>query len=243
MKVQAVTSEITHLTFLWGVNIYLVREDDGFTLVDTALSLAAKGILAAAAAQQLPIRRILLTHAHMDHISGLDKLHAAVPAAEFLIGERESRLYKQAQAGVKPAKFKLDPDEPQARVKGDYPKCMTPVTHTFNDGDRIGSLRAVFTPGHTPGHMSFLDERSGAMLTGDAMVALGELRVVGDGKGLGVIGDWFTWHKITALESGLRIAMLNPEIVLCGHGAPVTGNVKTKLADALDHAGQKFAHD
>lgn len=243
MKVQAVTPEITHLTILWGVNVYLVREDDGFTLVDTAMGFAAKGILAAAAAQGLPIRRILLTHAHMDHISGLDKLHAAIPGVEFLIGERESRLYKQAQAGVKPAQFKLDPGEPQSRVRGGYPKCTTPVTRTFNDGDRIGSLRALFTPGHTPGHMSFLDERSGAVMTGDAMVALGALRVVGDGKGLGVIGDWFTWHKITALQSALRIATLNPEIVLCGHGGPVTRDLKATLADALDHAGQKFAHD
>ena len=82
-----------------GLNVYLVREDDGFTLVDTAMGFAAKGILAAAAAEQLPIRRILLTHAHMDHISGLDKLHAALPAAEFLIGERESRLYKAGAGG------------------------------------------------------------------------------------------------------------------------------------------------
>jgi glyoxylase-like metal-dependent hydrolase (beta-lactamase superfamily II) len=244
MKALPVTPQITQLTFLWFINAFLVREDDGFTVVDTALGFAAKGILAAAAAQNLPIRRILLTHAHADHIGALDKLHAAVPAAEFLIGERESRLYKQAQQGVKTAKLTLEPGEPQTRVKGDYPKCTTPVTRTFNDGDHIGSLRAVFTPGHTPGHMSFLDERSGTVIAGDALFATGALRIVGDPRGFaGTLGAWFTWHKITALESGLRIAMLNPERVVCGHGGPVTGNLKTKLADALDSAGQKFAHD
>jgi glyoxylase-like metal-dependent hydrolase (beta-lactamase superfamily II) len=244
MKVLAVTPEITQLTFLWFINVFLVREDDGFTVVDTALSFAAKDILAAAAAHNLPIRRILLTHAHADHIGSLDKLHAALPTAEFLIGERESLLYKQAQQGVKTAKLTLEPSEPQTRVKGSYPKCTTPVTRAFNDGDHIGSLRAVFTPGHTPGHMSFLDERNGTVITGDEFFATGDLRVAGDPAGFaGTLGAWFTWHKLTALQSSLRIAMLNPERVVCGHGGPVTGNLKAKLADALDSAGKKFAHD
>jgi glyoxylase-like metal-dependent hydrolase (beta-lactamase superfamily II) len=243
MKSLAVTPEITQLTFLWFINAFLVREDDGLTVVDTALGFAAKGILAAAAAQNLPIRRILLTHAHADHIGALDKLHAAVPAAEFLLGERESRLYAEAQRGVKTSKLTLEPGEPQTPVKGEYPKCTTAVTRTFNDGDRIGSLRAVFTPGHTPGHMSFLDERSGTVIAGDEFVATGPLRVVGDGTGFGTLGGWFTWHKITALESALRVATLNPERIVVGHGGPASGNMKAKLADALDRAGQKFAHD
>ncbi|HZB76789.1 MAG TPA: MBL fold metallo-hydrolase, partial [Solirubrobacteraceae bacterium] len=64
------------------VNAYLVEEDDGLTLIDTALPRSEKAILAAAERLGRPIVRIVLTHAHQDHIGSLDALHAALPDAE-----------------------------------------------------------------------------------------------------------------------------------------------------------------
>ena len=63
------------------VNAYLVEEEDGLTLVDTMLPRSEKQILAAAQALGAPIRRIVLTHAHGDHIGSLDALAAALPDA------------------------------------------------------------------------------------------------------------------------------------------------------------------
>jgi glyoxylase-like metal-dependent hydrolase (beta-lactamase superfamily II) len=40
-------------------------------------------------------------------------------------------------------------------------------TRLIADGERIGRLEAVWTPGHSPGHLCFADTRSGRMLTGD----------------------------------------------------------------------------
>ena len=56
----------TPVTRLHMVNAYLVREDDGLTLVDTAVPRSAKAILAAAEELGAPIVRIVLTHAHVD---------------------------------------------------------------------------------------------------------------------------------------------------------------------------------
>ena len=61
------------------VNAYLVVEDDGLTLIDTAVTGSAKPILAAAERLGAPIRRIVLTHAHGDHVGSLDALAAAAP--------------------------------------------------------------------------------------------------------------------------------------------------------------------
>ena len=61
------------LTRLDLVNCYLVREVDGLTLIDTNLPGSAKGIIDAAAEADAPIRRILLTHAHTDHIGSVDR--------------------------------------------------------------------------------------------------------------------------------------------------------------------------
>src|SRR3954462_14899259 len=84
--------QLTLLPRLFPVNCYLVREDDGFTLVDTTLSFRAKAIYAAAQQLGAPIKRIALTHAHTDHVGALDALHALVPSAEVLISARDARF-------------------------------------------------------------------------------------------------------------------------------------------------------
>jgi glyoxylase-like metal-dependent hydrolase (beta-lactamase superfamily II) len=48
-----------------------------------------------------------------------------------------------------------------------------PITRTLQPGDTVGSLEVVASPGHTPGHVSFLDRRDGTLLAGDAYSTLG----------------------------------------------------------------------
>ena len=74
MKVRQLTPTLVQLTKLRLVNAYLVREDDGFTLVDTTLGNATDAILAAAAHAGAPVRRIAVTHNHNDHIGSVDSL-------------------------------------------------------------------------------------------------------------------------------------------------------------------------
>src|SRR5204862_8023553 len=68
MKVTTHGENLTKLMRLRFVNAYLVREPDGLTLVDTMISGSAKGIIAAAERAGTPIVRIVLTHAHVDHV-------------------------------------------------------------------------------------------------------------------------------------------------------------------------------
>jgi len=82
-------SDITRISRFGFVNCYLVREDDGLTLVDTMIGGSAKAIQAAAAGLDAPIVRIALTHAHTDHIGSLDALYALLPEAEVLISSRD----------------------------------------------------------------------------------------------------------------------------------------------------------
>ena len=85
-------TQLTRLPHVFPVNCYLVREGDGLTLIDAALPGSAPAILAAARKHGLPIKRIVLTHAHMDHVGSLDALHEALPDAEVLISERDARM-------------------------------------------------------------------------------------------------------------------------------------------------------
>ena len=76
MKTAGVTRNLTQLTRLRLVNAYLVREDDGFTLVDTTIPGQADALVDAARALGGDIRRIALTHGHGDHVGSLDALKA-----------------------------------------------------------------------------------------------------------------------------------------------------------------------
>jgi glyoxylase-like metal-dependent hydrolase (beta-lactamase superfamily II) len=92
MRFVQETENLFRLTRFGMINCFLVREADGFALVDTGLRGSAGAILRAAARLGASIRRIVLTHAHIDHIGSLDRLMAAVPSPELAIGQREARL-------------------------------------------------------------------------------------------------------------------------------------------------------
>src|SRR5260370_14818488 len=134
MKVRASSNNLFQLTQLVAFNFYLLREDDGFTLIDTNMSGQAQAIMREANKLGLPIVRILLTHAHVDHVGSLDALHAALPNAQVAISERDARFL----TGDK----RLDTSEPQVPLRGGYPVSTTKPPRRLHERDRIDSLQA-----------------------------------------------------------------------------------------------------
>ena len=211
MKATQHGPNLTQLTRMGWVSCYLVREDDGLTLIDTTLPRGEKDILAAAQELGAPIVRIALTHAHGDHIGSLDALRAALPEAEVLVGAREAHI----MAGDK----SLHPDEPQTKIKGSYPKkTATRPTRELAPGDKVGSLEVVAAPGHTPGHLAFFDPRERDLIAGDALQTIGGIAVAGVVRPLFPFMAWGTWHKPTAVLSARALRALDPKRLAVGHG-------------------------
>ena len=224
-------TQLLRRTVLFPINCYLVREDDGFTLVDTGLSGSAKGILAAAKQLGAPIRRIALTHAHMDHAGSLDALHAALPEAEIILSVREARLLGRD--------FSLDASEPQVKIRGGWPVCTTRPTRTVTPGERVGSLQVIAAPGHTPGQVAFLDTRDGSLIAGDALSTHFGPAVAGVSKALFPFVAMGTWHKPTALETAKTLRALDPARLAVGHGSVVT-NPAAAMDAAIATAARRF---
>jgi len=194
------------------VNCFLVREDDGLTLVDTGLAGSAPGILTAARSLGAPICRIVLTHAHIDHVGSLDALAREYRQIEFAVGQRESRLLRKD--------FSLDAGESGKKLLG-FPGVKLPPTILLRDGDRIGSLQAIFSPGHTPGHMSYLDVRDGSLIAGDAFTTQTGVLAAGTFKLLFPFPALFSWNREVAAESARKLRDFKPARLAVGHGRTV----------------------
>ena len=192
------------------VNSYLVREDDGLTVIDTMIWRSAGTILDAARGMGAPVTRIVLTHAHSDHIGSLDALAAKLPDAEVIISHRDARLLRKDKS--------LDPAEPQTKVRGGFPGTRTKPTRTVEDGQRIGSLEVVSTPGHTPGHVALLDVRDRTLFCGDVFSSLGGVETTSRLNSRFPLPYRATWHPPTNLESARRLLGLNPARLAPGHG-------------------------
>ena len=222
--------QLTDHPIIFPINTYLVHEDDGATLVDTGLATTAPKILAAARALGLPIVRIALTHAHGDHVGGLDVIHAAFPDAEVSISARDARPL----AGD----MSRDPDEPQAKLRGQFVKRETQPTRLLQVGDRVGSLAVVAAPGHTPGQVAFRDTRDGTLIAGDAFQTRGGIAVAGVTRPLFPFIAMGTWDLATALETARRLRDLNPARLAIGHG-PVLTDPRAAMDAAIAAAEQK----
>jgi glyoxylase-like metal-dependent hydrolase (beta-lactamase superfamily II) len=212
--------QLTWMPKVFPVNCYIIEEENELTLIDAAMPFSVKGIMDTSAKLNKEITRIVLTHAHGDHVGALDELKKQLPEAQVYISERDSSLLSGDRS--------LREGEPQTPIKGSVPdKVTTRPDVLLYDGDVIGSLTAILTPGHTPGSMSFIDSRSKAVIVGDAFQTFRGTAVSG------TVIPWFpfpamaTWNKDQALKSAIKLLEASPTILATGHGDLLRNPVQT----------------
>jgi glyoxylase-like metal-dependent hydrolase (beta-lactamase superfamily II) len=214
MRSRQLSENLTQLSKLGLVNAYLVLEEDGLTLVDTAMNAAGELIDAATALGQ-PIRRIALTHGHGDHAGSLDQLCRRLGRAAVTV------LMPAVDARILSGET---PDLP-GRKRGSWPKLETKPDVLLEPGDVLGSLEVVACPGHTPGQVAFLDRRDRSLIAGDAFTAMGRLEVTSHITVRFPLAAFATWDRAQALRSALALRALEPALLALGHGHAVSAPV------------------
>jgi glyoxylase-like metal-dependent hydrolase (beta-lactamase superfamily II) len=163
------------------VNGFLFRDDDGqVTLVDMGLKRHGPKVLAALrslGSGPTDVTRLLLTHAHVDHAGGAAHV-AAETGRGFGVHEADAEYVRAGRAAPS-----QPPGGPLGRLMTRFsapPRFdPAPVEEELTDGqvlDVAGGLRVVHTPGHSPGHVSYLHQDSGVLITGDAIFNVLRLR-------------------------------------------------------------------
>jgi glyoxylase-like metal-dependent hydrolase (beta-lactamase superfamily II) len=230
MKTTRITSDLIQLTRLSFVNAYLVREDDGFTLIDTTLGgRAASDLIGAAEAAGGEIRRIALTHGHGDHAGGLDAIVGRLGGGvEVLVGEPDARVW----AGAKEIDGK--------KVSGMWKDVETKPDALLEGGERIGSLEVVASPGHTAGHVAFLDTRDGSLIAGDVFTAYGRVEVTNHFYWRFPLAYGATVDRAQDLDSARTLRALDPSRLLVGHG-PANESPGAAMDAAIERSAKAVA--
>jgi len=234
-------------------NVYFVRSGSSWALIDTGWAKDGPRIKRAAelvfGADTHPAS-ILLTHSHPDHVGSALQLARIWDCAVY-VHHDELPLASGDFSAIVASAGPLDHYVilPLMRAMGRRRReamlsrsSLQEVVRAIEpDGELPGlpGWACIPTPGHTPGHVSFLRNEDHVLITGDAVVTM-QLNTV---SGLllrkpGLSGPpWYTtWSRRAAVESVTTLARLEPTVVAGGHGTPMTGSATAGALRAFaDH--------
>lgn len=195
-------------------NAFLIEGDDGFTLVDVGWAKAPKAIITALdELHRKPedIRRIVLTHAHPDHVQGAAEMRERTNA-ELLIHAEDApwlRAGRVPPAGRQGALGRLIDKIPKLHWRPLEPD------RTVADGETVDGLTVIHTPGHSPGHIVLRHEATGTLFVGDAVFHRGTRPVQGpDPLAADAVARDASLHRLPTDVAAVGFA----------HGSPLAGD-------------------
>lgn len=227
---RKVVPDVYLMEGLRGANVYLLLSNDGLTLVDSGMAgdvdpIAAQLAEGGYALSQL--HGIVLTHAHVDHVSGAAEL-ARRSGAQVLAHRADVPYIEQSQSLPASSLLRRLMNWLSNRVLFRASAC--PVDRPLEEGDVIealGGTQVVHTPGHTPGSISLYQPERGVLFCGDALFNANPLT---GSPGLRLPLPAATVDGEQAHESVCKLSALTIQVLCCGHGEPILEGAGKQIA-------------
>ena len=223
-KIAAGVYRVDAIGFPNAINMLLLENDDGWTLVDTGVESSpdrAREALSNLGSGPDDLKRIFLTHHHGDHIGGLRGIKAWAPEAEVGATEYEALVI----SGKLPPALSTNPIVRRMANMENMP--TSPVGKILREGDLVSGFRIISTPGHSLGHASLLRDSDGLLFTADAFGCLPrKIRV-------GVIKP-FCIDPPMARRSAAKLLGERFDTVVMGHGPVLRADGRAKLQRAVE---------
>ena len=231
MKVRNVTGGV------WAieqglVNAYVVASDEP-VVVDTGVARRVTDLIGGITQTGVDpprVRHVVLTHYHRDHVGGLSRLQTIAAGSQTSVHPVDAPVVRGEAPHPEPVVGGLR----GAVVRVIGPRVLgrpTPavVHREILDGEEVvEGLRAVHTPGHTGGHLSYLWEPDGVLFVGDAAMNI---------RTLSPPSPSFTEDQALMRESLERIAGLSFEVAVFGHGSPLTDDAAGAFRRLAERTG------
>lgn len=141
-------------------NSYLVTHNGRGFVVDPGFYNATEmNIFNQALLQQnARLEAIVLTHAHLDHVFGVDRVRGHYSDIPVYLHKEDAWFWENYMLSAARFGFEVKPFD------------FTPNWITEGDVEFAGiRLQALFTPGHAPGHLAYYHEGSAQLISGDAL--------------------------------------------------------------------------
>lgn len=227
------------------VNIVLIEDDDGLTIVDAGLPGVWNPlgrVIRDLGYRPRDISALLLTHAHFDHVGVARRLQQrlSVPvwvhAKDATLAAHPHRYAHENLIAYYPLRYPASiPMLGRMTAAGALWARGVTGTLAYVDGQTVdvpGRPTVMFTPGHTYGHCALHLPDRAVVLTGDALVTLDPYT---GRRGPRIIAGAATADSVQALESLERIEATGARVVVPGHGQTWTGGAAQAVALAREH--------
>ncbi|MDE3840656.1 MBL fold metallo-hydrolase [Bacillus methanolicus] len=222
---------VLHPTLIW--------DDKEAILIDTGMPGQYEKIISAMSGLGMSLdklKAVILTHQDIDHIGSVPEIIQATKGRIQVFAHELDKPYIEGEIPL----IKTNPRSmakileslPEDQYRKTLALCENPpkakIDDTLSDGQEIpycGGIKVLFTPGHTPGHISLYLKNSKTLVAADAMICVeGNLR--------GPV-EQTTLDMDTALRSLEKFLEYDVEFVVCYHGGLCNMNAKGQIQDII----------